>query len=102
MINWIKNYSKSTKKLNARNIRNFFVAWYRYLTSGSGWKKDQADWRKSLVEKNSPICLVTGSCVDCYCEFPEKLYESLACDKCYPKWMSKLEWIKFNIENDSI
>ena len=102
MINWIKNYNKTTKKINMKNIKNFFVAWFRYLFANYGWKKDQAEWRKNQIILNSPKCIESGTCIVCFCDFPEKLFEPEGCANCYPDWMDKIDWIKFNIENDYV
>lgn len=97
MINWVQNYSKSTKKLTYKNGVNFFVAWYRYLF-GKDWNKRQALWRESQVKINSPECIKAGHCVDCFCDFPEKYYEQEGCGKCYPDWMDQMTWIKFELD----
>ena len=95
MINWFKNYSKSTKKLTIKNVFNFLVAWFRYKMPGKQWVEDQAKWRSLEIQKSSPGCLERGYCLECYCDFPEKLYETEGCNLCYPEWMNKKEWFLF-------
>lgn len=109
MIKWIQNYRKSSKKLSLSNIWNFISALWRkksvdlsaYLNDISGremedWRKEQVAWRVNQIAKKSPICLEVGYCKECYCDFPDKLYETKACDiECYPKWMHKKQWEEF-------
>lgn len=100
MWNWIKNYSKSTKKLTLKNIINYFSAKRRkrkaehIIFNGPEVilpkNKDYqvASWREDQVKKNSPICLEQGYCKECYCDFEDGLlYQDKACEGgCYPDW----------------
>ncbi len=95
MINWIKNYSKSTKKVTISNVSNFFVACYRYYFTNYAWKKAQAKWREERVKVKSPECITLGYCKNCYCDFPEKFVEPDGCEVCYPEWMNKEQWLDF-------
>lgn len=85
MKTWIKNYSKSTKKITISNIKNYLLAKYRQFTVTD---KEVAEWREQQVRKKSPECLEQGYCKICYCEFEDGLlYESKACEGgCYPNW----------------
>lgn len=94
MWKWIISKNPNKKKLSFKNIKNFIVAWYRYLFSTS-WEQRQVLWR--IATKVPDKCLETGICY-CECELPEKLYEDSECegkDTCYPKWKTKFEWLEF-------
>lgn len=93
-----KNH-KTKKKLTLANLRNALVAYYKYFKSQG---KDEAEWRRSQVELNSPECLEQGYCKDCLCPFPAKLYEPDACELgCYPKWQGVNFYKKNKTTNES-
>lgn len=100
MLRWLKNYKKSSKKLTYKNIKNFLEALIRRIKLR--WDKDylvlsQVYYRVTLADKG---CLEVKMC-PCYCDIPEKLFESMGCEKeCYPKWMEKKEWVKYIRDNE--
>lgn len=93
MRKWL--VSKDRKPITWNNIKNYFLALYRYYFTEE-WKDNQAEFRKYKIELLSPECISKGYCIHCKCSFPEKLYEDQGCELgCYLKWMNKKEWFKF-------
>jgi len=59
---------KTSKKLNWKNLKNYFQAqWNKY--SNQSWKDEQAAWRLKQVKIHSPICIDQGYCKECLCEW---------------------------------
>jgi len=112
MLNYLRNYKKSTRKFTWANVRNFFVATYRYYFQAEDeFVADQVMWREARVAAKSPQCITGKQCVKCLCEFPAKAYENKSCSVatwneeksiteheiyCYPRWMNRREWMHFN------
>lgn len=95
----MRNWKVKVKPPTFSNIKNFFLAIYRWYKR-ENYAEDQADWRSYEILEKSPECIESGTCIHCGCDFPEKLYEEDPCEKgCYPKWKSKEEWIQFKIDN---
>lgn len=115
----IKNY----RLLTIKKIINFIEAQYRlYFLKDEIYISEQVSWRLEKIKIKSPECLIKGICVGCGCkeynkcdgcfcngescegcgcEINEKIYETEQCSrKCYPKWMSKKEWINFKMINN--
>ena len=76
-------------------VNNFLEAKYRQHNAGD-WVMEQFDWRHKQVASKSPECILSGACVDCGCETPDKFFETMECERgCYPEWMNEQEWKEF-------
>lgn len=96
MIDWIRNYKSSSKKLTFHNVFNFIGAYVRKFFH-SNWEEEQREWRLRRVEVLSPECFEKKQCY-CYCDLEDKIWEDDPCDEknnCYPRWMTKDEWSVF-------
>ena len=97
LLRWMrlrKTY-ESVKEINIKTIKNFIIAIYN--KNFGKWKKEQADWRLGLVKENSIECFNKEECF-CGCDLKSLLYQPFECSekgKCFPKWMTKKQWIKF-------
>lgn len=96
---WIKNYKKSSKKLNFKNILNYFDSKLRRLFSDD-WEVRQKKWRTTQIKKYSPECYNQGYCKECFCAIDSSKdsieWQKEPCDlKCFPRWMNKKQWLKF-------
>jgi hypothetical protein len=62
---------------------------------------EQAYWRLSEVERNSPECLKLGQCKICGCSIDEKVLEDRGCeDGCYPPMKNYLVWEFYKQDNN--
>lgn len=96
MLNWIRNYKKSTKKLTPSNVLNFIQAIWRKWTI-SEIDKVQFYYR---VTQAPVTCLESKQC-PCFCDLPDKLYEPEECEEgCYPKWIETIDFLIFLKEKD--
>lgn len=116
MFNYLKNYSKSSKKITIKNVANFIKAKMRRRKASKkncqtdiGKKEaslidNQANWRLEQVKRSSPICLEQGYCKHCFCSWEDgKHYEDDACSLgCYPSWVNDDTWRKLNEVKDEL
>lgn len=100
MWNYLKNYSKSTRKLTRENFfklaDNFITAIYRRFKWKRLHEEEQYAYR---IVKAQPECLQNKEC-PCYCPVPLKFWEEVECEEgCYPEFMDKETWNQYKIDN---
>lgn len=106
----IRKIVENPAKINLRNIlaviQSYFRKWQTkpktFLTSGISLPQDK--WEQIIYRKHTLIvtkspCWEAGYCLQCGCEFPDKLFEDRSCEKnCYPEMKTPEDWEKYKQE----
>lgn len=89
------------------NIKGFLQGNLRSVRSKIGFLQpdhcvqEQVWWRLSLVNKNSPECIMRGQCRVCGCSTDEIVFEDRPCKGlCYPAMKTETEWEEFKHKNN--
>ncbi len=92
-------------KINLKNIWKFLQGTFFRIVNAfrdSGYRKEQMDWRRKLVEQKSPECFNTKVCY-CGCDLEGLIAANPECEQknhCFPEMMSKKEWKTFKLKNN--
>lgn len=92
-------------KITLNNVRAFLTGhsrkfWNKYLSDIIDFPEhiqEQVQYRISLIEKNSPECLIKNACQKCghECSVDALVYDNESCaGKCYPPMLNAEDWNK--------
>lgn len=90
--------AKNKAKISFKTIFAVIQSYIRSIFPTPKYIKEQIEYRRNQVQKVSPECLKSGSCVYCGCDMNYKLKADIGCENnpsCYPEMMSKKEWKVF-------
>jgi hypothetical protein len=90
-----------SKEINLQNIKNYIDGNLRYLKSKIAnlepHIQEQIEYRLYLCRND---CKVKGECINCGCNFPDRLYSFTTCNSArFPNLMNKGEWEIFKSNN---